>query len=42
MKIRQSDRPYPSSLKIIYAKVLNVNKSTIEIAENVLKFGLNF
>ena len=42
MKIRQSDRPYPSSLKIIYAEVLNVKKSAIKIAENILKFGLTF
>ena len=42
MKIRQSDRSYSSSFKIIYAEALNVNKSAIKIAENVLKFGLNF
>lgn len=42
MKIRQSDRPYLSNFKIIYAEVLNVKKSAIKIAENILKFWLAF
>ncbi|MEH2276794.1 MAG: hypothetical protein V7K40_18895 [Nostoc sp.] len=42
MKIRQSDRLYPSSFKIIYAEVLNVKKSVIKIDENLFKFGLTF
>ncbi|WP_298912400.1 hypothetical protein [uncultured Nostoc sp.] len=42
MKILQSDRSYLSSFKIIYAEVLNVKKSAIKIAEDILKFGLTF